>query len=48
MDSNAILFRRCSDIVERRYVFIRFNAEKDRSQEAVLTTIVSTSYKTLT
>ena len=43
MDSNAISFGRCSDIVERRYVFIRLNAEKDRSQEAVLTTIVSTS-----
>ena len=31
-------FRHCSDIVERRYVIIRFNAEKDHSQELYIST----------
>lgn len=40
MERTATCFNRFSVIVERRYVLMHFNAEKDLSQEAEVTTIV--------
>ena len=48
MDSTVRLLARCVDIVDLKYDLIRFNAEKDRSHSAVLTTIVSESCRSLT
>ena len=41
IDKTVISLSRCSDIVVRKWVLIRFNAENDLSHWAVLTTVVN-------
>ena len=47
VDNTAKSVSRCSDMEDCKYVFVRFNAEKDLSHSAVLTKMVKPIWNTL-